>query len=79
MNSMLREFVIMNSPTFLGSKVEEDAQEFLDGVYKVLSAIRVASGGKAKLGSHQLRNVSQVWYTQWRYNRTIESGYIEWE
>ena len=48
---MLREFVIMNSPTFLGSKVEEDAQEFLDGVYKVLSTIRVTSREKEKLGS----------------------------
>ena len=38
MKSRLRDFVRMNPPIFLGSKVGEYPQEFLDGVYKVLSA-----------------------------------------
>ena len=33
----------MNSPTYLGSKVGKDPQEFLDCVYKVLSAMAVNS------------------------------------
>ena len=41
MTSRLKDFVRMNSPTFVRSKIEEDAQQFLDGVYKVLSATRV--------------------------------------
>ena len=36
MTSRLRDFMRMNPPIFLGPKVEEDPQEFLDGVYKVL-------------------------------------------
>ena len=43
MTSRLRDFVRMNPPIFLGSKVGEDPQEFLDGVYKVLSAMDVTS------------------------------------
>ena len=39
MTSRLGDFVRMNPPIFLGSKVGEDPQEFLDGVYKVLSAM----------------------------------------
>ena len=39
LTSRLIDFVRMNPPIFLGSKVEEDPQEFLDGVYKVLSAM----------------------------------------
>ena len=39
MTSRLRYFVSMNPPIFLGFKVNEDPQEFLDGVYHVLSAI----------------------------------------
>ena len=39
MTSRLRYFVRINTPTFLGSKVGEDFQEFLDGVYKVLSVM----------------------------------------
>ena len=51
MNFRLSDFVMMNSPTFLGSKGGEDAQEFLDDIYKVLSTIRVTSREKEKLGS----------------------------
>ena len=47
--SRLRDFVRMNPTIFLGSKVNEDPQEFLDGVYKVLSAIGVSSREKVEL------------------------------
>ena len=36
MASRLRDFTQMNPPTFYGSKVDEDRQEFLDDVYIVL-------------------------------------------
>ena len=55
MTSGLRDFVRMNPPIFLGSKVGEDSQEFLDGVYKVLSAMGVTSREDAELDSYQLR------------------------
>ena len=64
MSSRLREFVRLNSPIFLGSEVNEDPQEFLDGVYKVLSDMGFTSREKAELASYQLRDVSQIWYTQ---------------
>ena len=38
----------MNPPILLGYKVGEDPQEFLDGVYKVLSAMGVAPMEKAE-------------------------------
>ena len=60
MTSRLRNILRKNPSVFLGSKVGEDRQEFFDGVYKVLSAIRVTSGEKAELASYQLREVSQV-------------------
>ena len=34
---------------------------------------------KAELASYQLRDVSQIWYTQWTYNWPYESFPIEWE
>ncbi|TMX04592.1 hypothetical protein EJD97_007021 [Solanum chilense] len=61
MTSRLREFVRMYPPIFLSSKVGEDPQEFLDGVYKVFSAMGVTSREKAELVSYQLRDVSQIW------------------
>ena len=77
MNSRLRDFVRMNPPIILVSKVGEDPQEFLDGVYKVLSAMGVTSREKVELASYQFRDVSQIWYTQWKDNRPEESGPIE--
>ena len=43
MTSRLRDFVRMNPPIFLVSKVGVDPQELHDGVYKVLSAMGVTS------------------------------------
>ena len=77
MTSRLRDFVRMNPPIFLGSKVNEYPQEFLDGVYKVLSAMGVISREKVELTSYQLRDVSQIWYTQWNDNRPEGSDPIE--
>ena len=54
----------MNPPLFLGLKVGYDPQEFLDGVYKVLSAAGVTSREKAELASYRLMDVFQLWYTQ---------------
>ena len=66
----------MNPPIFLVSKVVEDPQEFLDDVYKMLSAMGVTSRKKAELASYQLREV-EVWHTQWKDKRPIELGLIE--
>ena len=76
MISRLRDFVRMNPPIFLGSKVVENTQEFTDVVYKVLSVMGVTSREKAELDSYQLRQVAQVWYSQWKDNRLVESGLI---
>ena len=59
MTSRLRDFMTLNPPIFLGSKVGENPQEFLDGVYKVLSAMGVTSKDKTELASYQLREVAQ--------------------
>ena len=79
MTSSLRDSVRMNPPIFLCSKVNKDPQEFFDGVYKIFSAIRVSSREKAELASYQLRDVSQICYTQWKDNKPEGLGPIEWE
>ena len=65
MTSRLRDFVRMNPPIFLVSKVGKDTQEFLNGVYKVLSLMEVTSREKEDLALYQLRDVPQVWNTHW--------------
>ena len=79
MTSMLRDFVRMDPPIFLISKMGEYTQEFLDGMYKMLIAMGVTSKKKTELASYKLRDVSQIWYTEWRDNRSEESGPIVWD
>ncbi|XP_049364343.1 uncharacterized protein LOC125829123 [Solanum verrucosum] len=79
MASRLRNFVRMNPPVFLGSKVGEDPQEFVDELYKVVDAMGVNSIEKVELAAYQLKDISQIWFTQWKSNRPVGAGPIDWE
>uniref|UniRef100_M1DX92 Gag-pol protein n=1 Tax=Solanum tuberosum TaxID=4113 RepID=M1DX92_SOLTU len=79
MTSRLRDFVRMNPPVFLGSKVGEDPQEFFDEVYKIVNAMEVTTIEIAKLAAYQLKDVAQIWFTQWKDNRPVGAGPIKWE
>ena len=52
----------MNPPTFYGSKVEEDPQEFINKVYKILLAMGLSTSEKAELATYQLKDVAQAWF-----------------
>ena len=60
MTFRLRNFVRINRPIFIGFKVGEDPQEFIDEVYKIVHDMRVTSREKAELSSYQLKDVDQV-------------------
>ena len=59
-NSRLRDPVTMNTPIFLGLKVGEDPQEFIDEVYKIVPTMGATSREKVELPSYQLKDVIQV-------------------
>ena len=44
MTSRLRDFIKMNPPIFLSSKVGEDFQDFLDEVYNIVHVMGVILG-----------------------------------
>ncbi|XP_049406438.1 uncharacterized protein LOC125870132 [Solanum stenotomum] len=79
MASRLRDFTRMNPPILLGSKMNKDPQEFLDEVYKIVQSMGVTAIEKAELAGYQLKNVAEVWYTQWKDNRPLREGPISWE
>ena len=79
MASHLRDVTRMNPPTSYGSKVDEDPQEFINEVYKLLYAMGVSSSEKAELATYQLKDVSQTLYVQWRVNRSLRDGQVTWE
>ena len=67
----LRDFTRMNPPTSYGSKVEEEHQEFIDEIDKILYGMGLSTIEKDKLATYQLKDVVQAWYVQWRDNRSL--------
>lgn len=79
MTSRLMEYMRMNPPIFLVLLWGKTPKIFVDSVYNVLRSLEVTSREKAELSSQQLKEVSQVWYTQCKNNRPVDSGPILWE
>ncbi|XP_049387315.1 uncharacterized protein LOC125851584 [Solanum stenotomum] len=57
----VRDYTRMNPHKFYGSKVEEDPQDFIDKVYKVLAIMGVTPVEMAELAAYQLKGVAQIW------------------
>ncbi|WMV49836.1 hypothetical protein MTR67_043221 [Solanum verrucosum] len=76
--SRIRDFTRMNPHMFHGSKVDEDPQGFIEEMFKVVYSMGVSSQEKAELAAYQLKNVAQVWYDQWKDERPIRAGPIDW-
>ncbi|XP_049391579.1 uncharacterized protein LOC125856016 [Solanum stenotomum] len=75
----VRNFTRMNPPEFYDSKVEEDPQEFIDEVYKVLVIMVVTLIEKVELASYQLKGIAQILFNQCKEARLVEAGPIELE
>lgn len=58
--TLVWDFMRMNPPRFYGSKVDEDLQEFMDKVYKILAIMGVSPSKKADLASYQLKGAARV-------------------
>ncbi|WMV38200.1 hypothetical protein MTR67_031585 [Solanum verrucosum] len=58
--SRVREFTRMNPPEFYDSEVEEDPEEFIDEVYKVLMIMGVTLVERVELAAYQCKGVAQI-------------------
>ena len=68
----------MNPLIFHGSKVDEDPQEFIDEIYKILLIMGVGPNEKEEVVAYQLKGVTQIWFDQWKGEKG--NGYVVfWE
>ena len=58
--SFLRDIKRMNTEMFLGVKVNEDHQDFLNEIYKILYSMGLTLNEKVRLPSHQQKDVAQT-------------------
>ena len=68
----------MNTPTFYGSKVEEDPQGFIHEVFNVLDVMGVSSQEKTELSTYQIKDLAQVWHEQLKDERPIIEVRTTW-
>ncbi|KAG5579844.1 hypothetical protein H5410_050471 [Solanum commersonii] len=70
-------FTRMNPLEFHGSKVEEDPQELIYEVYKIVGIIGLTSVEKAELATYKLKEA--IWFNQWKEEKELDGGPIDWE
>ena len=58
------DFTRINSLSFHGSKSDEDPQEFIDQIQKVIDIMGVTSIESVELAAYQLQDFSHDWYKQ---------------
>ena len=75
----VQDFVRMNLFEFLGSQTNEDPQNFLDEIKKIFEVMQVTENDWVELASYQLKDVTHIWYTQWKENRGIDAAPITWD
>ncbi|KAG5614811.1 hypothetical protein H5410_014635 [Solanum commersonii] len=61
----------MSPPIFTGSKVEEDPQNFIDEIWKILKVMHATETEGVELATYQLKDVAHIWYEQWEESREI--------
>ncbi|XP_049414714.1 uncharacterized protein LOC125877469 [Solanum stenotomum] len=69
----------MNPSEFHGFKVEEDPQEFIDEIHKILMIMGVTLVEMEVLAAYKLKGVAQVLYNQWSERRPEDAGPLDWE
>ena len=75
----VRDFVRMNPPEFLGLQTNEDPHNFLDEIKNIFEVMQVTRNYWVELGSYQLKDVADIWYTKWKDNRGANAAPITWE
>ncbi|XP_055800410.1 uncharacterized protein LOC129869841, partial [Solanum dulcamara] len=75
----IRDFLRMNPPAFTGSKVDEDPQNFIDEMWKILKAMHATEIEGVELVSYQLKDVANIWYSQWEQGRGEDAESARWD
>ena len=75
--SRICDYMRMNSCTFYGTKVDEDPHGFIVEVFKVVDDLCVNPRERMELAAYKHKDVSQVWFEQWKHERHSEEGPID--
>ncbi|XP_075103947.1 uncharacterized protein LOC142178428 [Nicotiana tabacum] len=78
-SSRSREFLKMKSPVFIGSKKDEDPQNFIDEFQKIFRVMHATDTEAAELAAYQLKDVANTWYEIWEESRGEDADPATWK
>ena len=76
--SRIHEFLRMNPPSFKGSSITEDLDNFIDEFKMVLDLMHVADAEKVELVAYYLKNVGRTLFDQWKEGRYQDAPHPGW-
>ncbi|KAH0714755.1 hypothetical protein KY284_007660 [Solanum tuberosum] len=74
----IHEFLRMNPPSFTGSSVTEDPENFIEELQKVFEIMHISDAKRVELVAYQMKGVSRIWFDQWKKNRAEGVPLIIW-
>ena len=69
---------MMNPPSFTGSSITEDPENFVEELQKVFEIMHATDAEKVKLDAYQLNGIARIWFDQWKKNRAEGVPLLSW-
>jgi len=76
--SRIRELLRMNPPSFSGSSISENPENFIEELKRIFDVMHVAESERVELVAYQLKGVARIWFDQWKQNRAEDAPIVSW-
>ena len=68
----------MNPPSFTGSIVTENPENFIEELKRVFDVMHVADAERVELVAYPRKSVARIWFDQWKKNRAEDAPIVSW-
>ena len=76
--SRIRELLRMNPPSFSGSSISENPENFIEELKRVFHVMHVVDAERVELVAYQLKGIARVWFDQRKKNRAEDAPIVSW-
>ncbi|KAH0652534.1 hypothetical protein KY289_030212 [Solanum tuberosum] len=77
-NSRIRELLRINPPSFTGTNVTEDPENFVEVLQKNFEILHAIDAKRVELAAYQLKGIARVRFDQWKKNRAEDAPIVSW-
>ncbi|KAH0652537.1 hypothetical protein KY289_030215 [Solanum tuberosum] len=77
-NSRIRELLRINPPSFTGTNVTEDPENFVEVLKKNFEILHAIDAKRVELAAYQLKGIARVRFDQWKKNRAEDAPIVSW-